>query len=476
MPYCICMPLYCLKNLDSGKDNIDTNNFEDEIKLPNKCQNNLKNYINGIDENFKNNSNKFENILDFNFGLNNINLFSGNIKGNIEDEFYIFKTLSFPQIPKITIMIVTLVDNSSIKELLSSLITKIDTIKSYYIIIELSGMLVAFILGNMLIIIGILKISKVIFDYEKIHKNFLKKLESTNKGINSKKNNKNNYNNYFTSEKNLEKVNYSNNNQNLIKAIDKNIFKDNNKDIYNIYISNDNPLLNDLGGIFMNYYKITKEELVKINHETKKLKIEKYKIEENELFKYLRIISYFIPKFKLNVSLDYNFYLNSKLNVNFLKSMTKGQKYSQQLIQITQSVIYELLSTEKVENCGLITNFQFKYITNINFNNKKEKSCIKNSMFTFLEKEKDDISNNQNNNKEIYIKGDNKKDNNQIIWKERNKILDEFENNFENDDYLKKDKIISAFDSYITNVYYKYINKIIYLNSQSSSLFGEKLE
>ena len=470
MPYCICMPLYCLKNLEKGKDNIDTNDFEDIIKFPDKCQNNLQNYFNGINEYYKNTSNIFETILEINFGLNNINLTRGNIKDNIEDEFYMFKSLRFPQIPKIIIMIVTLVENSSIKELLSSLITKIDTIKSYYIIIELAGMLAAFIIANILIIIGILRISKVIFDYEKKHKNFLIKLESTNKEINLNKNNKNNFN----AEKKLEKINYSNDN-NLIKNIDKNIFKDNINDIYNIYISNDSPLLNDLSGIFLNYYKMTKEELVKISHETKKLKNEKPEIEENELFKFLRIISYFIPKFKLNVSMDYNFYLNSKLNSNYLKSITKGQNENTQLIYVTQSVIYELLSTEKIENCGLITNFHFKYITNINFNNKKENSSIKNSMFTFIENEKEDISN-KNNNNEIFIGGDNKKDNNKIIWKERNKILDEFENNFENDDYLKKDKINSAFDAYLTNAYYKYINKIICLNSTSSSLFGEKSE
>ena len=40
-------------------------------------------------------------------------------------------------------------------------------------------------------------------------------------------------------------------------------------------------------------------------------------------------------------------------------------------------------------------------------------------------------------------------------------MLEEFENSFENDDYLKKDRLIYYFDSFIVNVYYKYLKKII---------------
>jgi len=71
------------------------------------------------------------------------------------------------------------VDNSPLKEVLYNLITKIDTIKSFYIIIELSGMFLAFVVGNIFIIRNIKKISNVIFDFEKIHENFVNKLESS---------------------------------------------------------------------------------------------------------------------------------------------------------------------------------------------------------------------------------------------------------------------------------------------------------
>ena len=478
MPYCICLPLYCLKNLEYG---FDENNIEyiDEMKLPDKCRNHFLNYLNGIEDNYNNSE---ENpFLELNFGINNIKILTQDIKKNIENEFYIYKTMKFSQVPNIIFMIVTLVDNSAMKELLSDLIAKLDSMKSYYLLIVLIGMLTAYTIGNFMIIRNIFKISKVIFDYQKIHEKYLNELESSsNKEENSHKKNTDNFN--YNSSNKMEKINDIDN-LGLTKN-EKNILTNN--EIYNNTFSNDNSLLNDLLMIYIKYYNISKEELIKINHESKRMnKKDKNEIkkEGNELFKLLRIISFYLPKFKLNVSMDYNFYVNSKLNINYLKSITKERHENQQLIIFTQSVIYELLSTEKIESRGVITNFRFKYITNINFNPKKDNSSIKNSMFSFIEKshnlEKqftDNIINNNNNNNEILIEGENKKDNIKIIWKEKNKILEDFEYNFENDDYLKKDKLNSAFDSYIINAYYKYLKKIIFSYNSSSKLLEEKDE
>ena len=99
-------------------------------------------------------------------------------------------------------------------------------------------------------------------------------------------------------------------------------------------------------------------------------------------------------------------------------------------------------------------------------------------MFSFVEKDKPNNNEDENsyNNNEILIEGQNKKDNIKIIWKEKNKILEEFENNFENDDYLKKDKIHSAFDSYLINAYYKYTKKILCFKGSSSESLEEKDE
>ena len=215
--------------------------------------------------------------------------------------------------------------------------------------------------------------------------------------------------------------------------------------------------MNKLFKIFCKYYKINSFQFNRIINNNLNAKIDSEQIldNENELFYFLRIISLYIPKLKLNVTMDYNFYINSKLIKNYLKSIPKNQMENKQQIMLTQSVIYELLSTENVYDSGLITNLNFKYITNIDLNTRKD-NCIRYSLFNFAEKEL--------NNLDIYYLIDeesNNKKETKIIWKEKTKMLEEFENFFENDDYLKKDKLIYHFDSFIVNVYYKYLRKII---------------
>ena len=467
MPYCICLPLYCLKNLDNNHvpDKIE---YIEEMILPEKCQNNYKTYLNGINEIFKNQSDEVISFLEFNFGLNDINIFSENVKESIEKEYYIIKSYKFPQFPDLTFLIFSFVDNSPLKEILCNLITKIDTIKSYYIIIELSGMILAFVIGNIIIIRNIKKISNVIFDFEKIHEKFLYKLESSSiSGLN-----KNNDNTIFNSNFNIDSEKLSNtDNLGLIKNVK--ITEDSNID-NNLFFSNENSLFNELLLLYCKYYNITKEELIKKNYKSKhsNKKKDKYQSEEeNELFKFLRIMSIYIPKFKLNVSMEYNFYLNSNLNNNYIKSITKGQHLKAR--QLTQSVIFELLSTECTQdNSGLITNLNFKYITNINIDSKIDNNAIKNSMFSFADTEMKNFKHKIFESKDILIEDENIKDNLKIIWKEKNKVFEELENNFENDDYLKKEKLREAFDSFLINTYYKYLQNIL---TESSSIYEKKI-
>jgi hypothetical protein len=233
-------------------------------------------------------------------------------------------------------------------------------------------------------------------------------------------------------------------------------------DIYNkkSLILNENPLITEIFKMFCKYYKINSFQLNRIinnnlNDENKMNENRQIFDCENELFYFLRIISLYIPKFKLNVSMDYNFYINSKLYKNYLKSIIKNRIDNKQQIMLTQSVIYELLSTENTFECGLITNLNFNYITNIDLNSRKD-NCIRYSLFNFAEKE-------LNNEDKYYLidEDNNNKKDIKIIWKEKSKMLEEFENSFENDDYLKKDRLIYHFDSFIVNIYYKYLKKII---------------
>jgi Glu-tRNA(Gln) amidotransferase subunit E-like FAD-binding protein len=176
-------------------------------------------------------------------------------------------------------------------------------------------------------------------------------------------------------------------------------------------------------------------------------------------------MSIYIPKFKLNITMDYNFYLNSKLYCNYIKSITKGDHLN--ATELTQSVIFELLSTECTnDNFGLITNINFKYITNININSKINKNSIKNSMFSFADNEMKQLKQDIFEKKFILIEDENINDDIRIIWKEKNIVLEEFENNFENDDYLKKEKLKEVFDSFLVNTYYKYLKKILSNSSE----------
>ena len=472
-PYCICLPLFCLKN---NNEYININNLEyiDIITLPTECQNDYKAYLNGIDETYKEHDPEYEPIIKYNYGLNKLRLFGEDIKIVLEDEYYIFKKDQLLNFNSIFFMIATIANNSDMKSLVSFFISFIYLIKSFYLLIILIGMFISFGLTNFVLYKKIKKVSNVIFDYEKIHEKYLSKLEETFSS--AKKLAEQNNDSIGRTDTIGKKKSYENN---KLFRIDK---ENNGKDsLNNLLFSNENILLEELLKLLYQYYNISKIDIM--NNKENGLK--DYVVEENELFQLLRNLSIYIPKFKLEVSLDYNFFINSKLNQHYIKSLPKNIKLNHQQVILTQSVIFELLSTEKIEDCGLIANLYFKYVTNINLNS--EKNPIKNTLFECLIPDEEEISyveniNNDNNDNHINNdKNDNKEnndnqlieenvnnttfieDNNKklyIIRREENNLLDELENNFENDDYLKKEKLKPSFDSFLVNVYCKYLKKL----------------
>ena len=461
MPSCICLPLYCLTNLKENMNlkDIKQNQFIHEMKLPSKCKNNFHN-LNGVNNDVNDSSIEDKAVSKLNSNLNKINFFSKKINENIEDEFFIFKYFKFPHLPLINFFVLAFVDNSDVKATLLEFLTELDTIKIYFLIIESIGMFVAFLVGQILLIIKVYKISKVIYDYKKILDNYLNKLESESNIDNNKEKKYSQISN-LTPENKVEKGSLE---------LTKNTFG------FNLIYKNinDNPLLNDLSVIFRRYYKITKTQFIKKEHELRHSEKDSFLQEENELFLLLKILSVYIPKFKINITMDYNFYLNTKINLNFLKSIKKEKYADEKMMLITQCALYELLSTDNVHYDGLITNFHFNYITNIKCNEKKENNSIKNSMFWFIDKVKKDKEQKSENN-EMLIEGENNNnDNIKIIWKEKSSMLEEFENYFENDDFLKKDNIKSVIESFLINAYYKYLKKIALLSP--SSFCDEKEE
>ena len=453
MPYCICLPLYCLK--DNNK-NYNPYNIEyaSNISLPERCQNYLKYFDNNYIK--ERETSKIIKIND------KINLFSNNLKDKIESDFYIYKYIKFTQIPGIFLLIINYVDNSILKNFLSIILDSISIIQFHFIIGYTFYYFILIIVAINVLVRNIKKLSKVILNYQKDHEKYLYQsdLKINNKdgkkdeiGINEK-----HINSYLMNK--LDNIFNCYDNSPLLKSDNENLDENLNNDNDMIY---SNPLLDDLFKIFYNYYNISIEKLAKKYYKYKESSSFKNKIhlleEKNELFKLLCILSLNAPKFKLNVSMDYNFYINSIINENLIKSIIKSRQTQQ--ILLTQNVIYELLTSENIEDFGLISNLNFKYITNINLNSKKENS-IKISIFKYSKKE---IEYNKNelliHKNKMILKEENNNSDIEIIWKERNLLMDELENNFENDDYIKRDKLESAFNYFLINVYYKYIKKII---------------
>ena len=452
LPYCICLPLYCLKD----KENLNKNNmkFADNISLPDRCQNYLKFFDNNIE--IKREKIRVE-------AQEKINFFSNHLKEKLENDYYLFKYKKFSHIKGIYFLIFNYVDNGILKKLFSQLLDNMTIFQFYFFFLISIGYFILFIIAIIFLIRNIKKLSKVIFDFQKSLEHYLYQPnldentseEKIHEIVFNEKHDISKYSNRLENTFNLSE------NSPLLKK-ENDIEED--FDIFNnnIINTNGNQLLDDLFKIFYKYYNISIEKLLKKYYRLKKIISYKFKInlmkDKNEIFFLLSILCIYAPNFKLNYYMDYNFYVKSKLNENFLKFTAKNRLAKSQQIFMTQSVLYELLSTENIDDYGLISNLNLKYITNINLKTKKN-NCIKKSMFKYDENEdKDNILKNFNM---MLINEKNK--NSKIVYKVRNRLLDEFEKNFENDDYIKIDKLNSTFDSFIINVYYKYLKKIIFI-------------
>ncbi len=468
MPYCICLPLYCLK------EDSNWTKFSDNISLPDRCQNYYKYYDNGMNK-------KNKDIL---ISINErINFFTNKLKEKLEDEYFIYKYMKFSNIPGIYFLVVNFVDNSILNDLLLYLIDEIDMLQFHFNVGITFYYLIIICILNYILIHNIKKLSQVIFEYQKKHEYFL--YQSSLENINNEKAEKQ-ANSYYYSNK-LEIIFNGADNVPLLKNDNENNDYSSNNDIFNDNLIPNNILLEDLIKIFNKYYNVSIENLLKkYKKNTKDSILYKNKIniieEKNELFKLLSILSLNAPKFKLNISFDFNFYMNSKLNENFIKFIVKSQLIQSQQILLTQSVIYEILSTESIEDYGLIENLNFKYISNVSFLSKNENS-IKKTMFNYAKNEIKYDKNNESLSPELNnFKKENKGQANinktidndvnndiEIIWKERNILMDDFESNFENDDFIKRDKLEQNFDYFLINVYLKYIKKINAISENSTS-------
>ena len=443
LQYCICLPLYCIKNLEEDFD-IGNIEFVEEIILPEKCQNNLLYYTNGIKEDNTDNIDKIDS--------SKIKLtFTESLDNYLENQFFKFTHEKKVLNGGLNFVMISIITNESMKNILIDFVENLNKQQVIFISVIVSGTIFIFILITILLIIFIYSISKVINNYIEKSYIFLKKLTDCKNKNDLEKNkedniilgDKNNYDRFpLLFEENAKEKNMS-----------------------------ENELLNDLYKIYCDYNKISESnfiEEIEKKQKTKNLsKISKLS-ESNELFKLFVKLALYIPQFKIDINMDYDFYKDSKLIKNFNRNFSKKTNTHEEKEQIlyTKSILQELLSTELVSDYGFITNLNFNYITNINLNNPNgNKNYIQSAIFKKVEE-----MNKKRMNEELIdksVKEDFNVENIKIVFKNKNLIMKKLEEKFEQDDYLNLSKLESAFNTTLINSFYNYTKKIITSESNS---------
>ena len=453
LPSCISLPLYCIKDL---KVNFEKNIFEivDEITLPEKCQNNLHFYENNVDE---------QNLKeDFLIDTSKLKLRGGeNLNEQLENQFIKFTYVKFNLLGGLSFILISIVDNTSLKNILTKLLNNINKIKIIFIFVISAG-LSFFIIGlYILIIINIYKISKSITEFKEKLKDFIDKIQNKN-SENKNDTNNNKDDDYIFNDKGIPENLPLLENDSLERKFDNNL--------KNSLNNEENTLINDLFLIYCKFYRLSEENILKDFQENKEGSKTQMKIKtltiNNELFKLFCLITLYTPRFKLDINIDFNIYKDSKLMNNYMKCLAKKSSsiLDKEQILYTKSILYELLSTEFINDYGFITNLNFNYLTNINFDNKSKINPIQKAIF----KQAEDIEKRDKKIKEKFYTEDEENPTFKLIWKNKNLIMKNIEEKFEQDDYLQLNKLESSFNSSLINAYYNYLNKIIMAKEKNS--------
>ena len=440
IPYCICLPLYCLKN---NNKNIDLNNIEfvDIISLPEKCENKLKYYENQI---LEENINKADQEKQ---SINNLLEYRPELSGQIEDEYIKFRFSRFNLIKGLSFILISIIDNISYKIILYSLFNYIYMMEISFILIIFIGFTLLYAFAYILILINLKRLSNGVYEFKEKSFNFINKLWDKKDFLSNTSYEENNNKLLIDNQNNLDNITSFKN------ELAKNSLMS--KLNYSINIQ-ENMLIDDLFKIFCNYYNISENKAINISVGQKHGNETRMKIktlyDKNELFKLFCVITLYIPKLVFKINTDYNLFYNSKLVKNFLKSLDKAFfNVDKDQILYTKSIIYELLSSELINDFGFVTNLNFNYLSNINLNSKGKNNAIQKGIFKqALNLRK----------KELKLISD-KKDENimKFVWKQKNLVMENIELKFEQDDYLQLKKLESYFNNFLINGYYNYLKK-----------------
>ena len=434
-PYCSCLPLYCLKNYEDLSEDLDNLEFADEINLPNKCQNKFMNYESSILHSQNTDNNKFLELI--HTSLDQINY-----------DYIKILFLNLNQLPGFFFFVISQIQATGEAYIHSyyKLITKIEIS-----ILVLGALIIASILSIVIIYMNMKKYSLVISNFKKKFEFFVFHSENEDE---SNPNSTNNLNKFMRvkDDKKIEGQLINDDNMQILES-DSLI----SKDFYNL---NDNNFLDDLFLIFSETYNISRKDIENYyssqNHKSKnQMKMEMMK-EKNELFELLSKLCLHAPFFQLNLNFDYNMYEYSKIMKKYNHYIRQLENIDKQKTRLTQNILYELISTECIADYGLISNFNFKYVTNIKSDSKK--NSIKYTMFQNIKNEKKKENKSSKNLREEYKKEE--MEVKKLVLKRKNILIDNFKNNFESDDFLNYNKLDSAFNFFLVNSYHKYFRQI----------------
>ena len=182
--------------------------------------------------------------------------------------------------------------------------------------------------------------------------------------------------------------------------------------------------------------------------------------DKNELFKLLSCFTLYAPSFKLNLNFDYNMYEYSLIIKKYNNYVGQLENIDKKQIRLTKNLLIELISTECFGDYGLITNFNFGYISNIKVDLRRY--SIKYAIYENIKNGKKQKSKKLKGEK--VIKDEQTK---KLVLKGKNILLDNFGYNFEEDDYLNFSKLNIAFNFFLINSYYKYSRQIALENINS---------
>ncbi len=237
LPFCACLPLYCLDNYNTLREDnykFSDNNYASNITLPDKCQPKYDYYLNEKDPRFS--SSYQTNVSQFVYYL-----FNDECK-TPEKEYIKITKQDFIQLPGYSLLVFSEVksDTQSLYFQFFNTVNKIEIIT-----IILITILFIFILVIVIIYKNLKKYSLIIEEFTQKYENFVYHSKYNDIDMMHQEDNRNN---------NKQKKNYQNNNNQNIPFL-------RNEDL--LFSDNDNYLIEELFTIFCKYYNISRKQLEK---------------------------------------------------------------------------------------------------------------------------------------------------------------------------------------------------------------------